>query len=112
MELLIVVDMVNGFIKKGNMADKYINHIINPNIKIINTAGPFAVGEGYEAGWSCANEYGSDLVDEHYYSSPEWFLANMHHYDDFPEGGPRVFLGEYASWGNTFYNALRRYCGD
>lgn len=35
MELLIVVDMVNGFIKKGNMADKYINHIINPNIELI-----------------------------------------------------------------------------
>lgn len=77
-----------------------------PDIKIINTAGPFAVGEGYEAGWSSANEYGSDLVDEHYYSSPEWFFANMHHYDDFPEDGPKVFLGEYASWGNTFYNAL------
>jgi len=35
MELLIVVDMVNGFIKKGNMADKYINYIINPNIELI-----------------------------------------------------------------------------
>ena len=26
-KLLVVVDMVNGFIKKGNMADPYINHI-------------------------------------------------------------------------------------
>lgn len=77
-----------------------------PDIKIINTAGPFAVGEGYDAGWNSAKKYGSDMVDEHYYSSPEWFLANMHHYDDFDENGPKVFLGEYASWGNTFYNAL------
>lgn len=77
-----------------------------PDIKIINTAGPFPSGEGYEAGWRSANRYGSDLVDEHYYSSPEWFLANMHHYEDYDENGPKVFLGEYASWGNTYYNAL------
>lgn len=77
-----------------------------PDIKIINTAGPFAVGEGYEAGWSSARLYGSDLIDEHYYSSPEWFLANMHHYDDYDASKTKVFLGEYASWGNTYYNAL------
>ena len=77
-----------------------------PEIKIINSAGPFAVGEGYDAGWTSAKMYGSDLIDEHYYSSPEWFLANMHHYEDYDENGPKVFLGEYASWGNTYYNAI------
>lgn len=30
--LLIVVDMVNGFVREGNMADSYIEHII-PNIE-------------------------------------------------------------------------------
>lgn len=77
-----------------------------PDIKIINTAGPFAMGEGYEDGWSSARKHGSDLVDEHYYAAPEWFLANMHHYEDYDDKGPKVFLGEYASWGNTFYNAI------
>ena len=32
-----------------------------PEIKVINTAGPFAVGEGYEAGWESARKHGSDL---------------------------------------------------
>lgn len=77
-----------------------------PDIKIINTSGPFVSGEGYETGWKSARKYGSDMVDEHYYQSPEWFLANMHHYDDYDPKGPKVFLGEYASWGNTYYNAL------
>ncbi|MCM1188008.1 MAG: alpha-L-arabinofuranosidase [bacterium] len=77
-----------------------------PEIQIINTAGPFAAGESYEAGWSSAKRWGSDLVDEHYYSSPEWFLANMHHYEDYDAEGPKVFLGEYGSWDNTYYNAL------
>ena len=34
-ELLIVVDMINGFIKEGNMADPTINHITPKIIKLI-----------------------------------------------------------------------------
>ncbi|ACT02244.1 alpha-L-arabinofuranosidase C-terminal domain-containing protein [Paenibacillus sp. JDR-2] len=77
-----------------------------PNIKVINSSGPFAAGTEYERGWQSAREHQSDLVDEHYYSSPEWFLANYHRYDNFKADDPKVFLGEYASWGNTYYNAL------
>ena len=33
---LIVVDMVNGFINEGQMADPKINHIIDANIKLID----------------------------------------------------------------------------
>lgn len=77
-----------------------------PAIKVINSAGPFAAGTEYERGWNSAKEHQSNLVDEHYYSSPEWFLANYHRYDNFKAEDPKVFLGEYASWGNTYYNAL------
>jgi alpha-L-arabinofuranosidase len=77
-----------------------------PDIKIINSSGPFAAGSEYERGWKSAKDNRSDLVDEHYYQSPEWFLANYHRYDDFKADEPKVFLGEYASWGNTYYNAL------
>lgn len=95
----------DGFFERYSYFHRAIRQAY-PEIKIINTAGPFASGESYEAGWHAANKYGSDLVDEHYYASPEWFLANMHHYEDYDENGPKVFLGEYASWGNTYYNAL------
>lgn len=77
-----------------------------PDIKIINSSGPFAAGGEYERGWKSARDNGSDLVDEHYYQSPEWFLANYGRYDRFKADEPKVFLGEYASWGNTYYNAL------
>ncbi|MFR4590747.1 MAG: alpha-L-arabinofuranosidase C-terminal domain-containing protein [Eisenbergiella sp.] len=77
-----------------------------PEIKLIGTASPFAAGGEYERGWRHAREDGADFVDEHYYMTPEWFLANHHRYDAFPAEGPKVFLGEYASWGNTWYNAL------
>lgn len=77
-----------------------------PTIKVINSSGPFAAGGEYERGWQSARENGSDLVDEHYYQSPEWFLAHVDRYDGFKADDPKVFLGEYASWGNSYYNAL------
>ena len=77
----------------------------HPDMKVIGTSGPFCAGPEYDRGWHSARTVGADLVDEHYYQSPEWFIANHHRYDDFPEG-PKVFLGEYASKGNTWYNAL------
>jgi len=77
-----------------------------PNMKIINSSGPFPAGGEYERGWASARENGSDYVDEHYYVSPEWMLANIDRYDQFSADDPKVFLGEYASWGNTYYNAL------
>lgn len=77
-----------------------------PEIKLINTAGPFAAGGEFERGWENARKVKSDLVDEHYYMAPEWFVANHHRYDGYDRQGPKVFLGEYATWGNTWYNAL------
>ena len=37
-----------------------------------------------------------DIVDEHYYSSPEWFAAQANKYDSYDRTGPRVYVGEYA----------------
>lgn len=77
-----------------------------PNIKIIGTSGPNAAGGEFERGWTCAEETETDFVDEHYYQTPEWFLANHHRYDGYSRDKSRVFLGEYASWGNSWYHAL------
>ena len=72
---------------------------------MVGTSGPFCAGPEYDRGWRSAREDGAELVDEHYYQSPEWFIANHHRYDNFPKG-PKVFLGEYASKDNTWFNAL------
>ncbi len=46
------------------------------------------------------------IVDEHYYERPEWFLANGSRYDGYDRAKSKVYLGEYASRGNTLFNAL------
>ncbi len=38
-----------------------------------------------------------DLVDDHYYKSPEQMFALVHHYDAAPRTGPKVFVGEWAT---------------
>lgn len=77
-----------------------------PDIKIINSAGPFNHGSEYDAGWESACKNGSDIIDEHYYMTPEWFISNYHRYDSYADRKTKVFLGEYASWDNCYYNAL------
>ncbi|MCX5758190.1 MAG: alpha-N-arabinofuranosidase, partial [Candidatus Hydrogenedentes bacterium] len=37
-----------------------------------------------------------DIVDDHYYSSPNFFLSETRHYDGHDRKGPQVYVGEYA----------------
>jgi alpha-L-arabinofuranosidase len=78
----------------------------HPDIKIISNSGQTSQGAWFDRMWQFARDQRADLVDEHYYNNPDWFLANNHRYDAYDRQGPKVFVGEYASRGNTFYNAL------
>lgn len=68
-----------------------------PNIKICGSSGPSASGDKFDYGWEQMRKLGVELVDEHYYMEPKWFLDNAGRYDDYPRTGPKVFAGEYAS---------------
>lgn len=67
-----------------------------PNIKIIGSSGPDSEGAEFERLWPQMKELKVDLVDEHYYRSPEWFLNGATRYDNYDRKGPKVFAGEYA----------------
>lgn len=38
-----------------------------------------------------------DVIDDHYYKSPEEFFALVHHYDTADRNGPKIFVGEWAT---------------
>jgi alpha-L-arabinofuranosidase len=78
----------------------------HPEITIIGTAGPFHSGEDFDKGWKLARELKVPVVDEHYYTDPDWFIQNQHRYDSYDRKGGEVYLGEYASWGNKLRNAI------
>jgi len=78
----------------------------HPEITIIGTVGPAPQGEDYELGWKIARELQIPMVDEHYYEKPEWFIANQKRYDSYNRADSKVYLGEYASRGNSLFNAI------
>ena len=68
-----------------------------PHIKICGSSGPSASGKEFDYGWEQMRRLGVDLVDEHYYMTPDWFLKNAGRYDNYNRTGPKVFAGEYAA---------------
>ncbi len=72
-----------------------------PEIEICGTAGPYVSGSDYDAGWRLAvdNKHLIDMVDEHYYLPPGWYIYNQNFYDMYDRSGPKVYLGEWAAHG-------------
>lgn len=78
----------------------------HPEITVVGTVGPAPDGDDFTNGWKIANNLKVPVVDEHYYTSPEWFISNQHRYDKYARNATQVYLGEYASWGNKLRNAI------
>ncbi|MDR2956441.1 MAG: carbohydrate binding domain-containing protein [Prevotella sp.] len=83
-----------------------------PQVKIIGSSGPSSDGKEFDYLWPEMKRLKADLVDEHYYKDPDWFLSNAGRYDNYDRKGPAVFAGEYASHDhstgkqNNFLSAL------
>lgn len=80
-----------------------------PDIIVCGTVGPFHYPSAdYIEGWKFAKAHHNiiDMVDEHYYETPGWFIHHQDYYDDYDRKGPKVYLGEYASKTRTLESAL------
>ncbi|MGN1098260.1 MAG: alpha-L-arabinofuranosidase C-terminal domain-containing protein, partial [Clostridia bacterium] len=103
----------NRFFERYEAFEEEI-HKLYPDIKLISTSGPSADGTHFVNAWSWLETHNGDedftyAVDEHYYKTPEWFLANSNRYDSYDRNGFSVFAGEYAANGtykNTLYSAI------
>jgi alpha-N-arabinofuranosidase len=68
-----------------------------PDIKIISALGPFPKGPEFDLLNKTFRSLNADILDEHYYASPKWFLDNAKRYDNYDRKGPKIFAGEYAA---------------
>mgnify|MGYP001022540390 CR=1 FL=1 len=68
-----------------------------PEIRLVSSAGPGSEGEQFRYLSKAMAGLGADIVDEHYYQKPEWFLQNAGRYDAYDRNGPKIFAGEYAA---------------
>ncbi len=84
------------YIERYKVFEKAI-HTKYPDIKIISGSGPSPDGEFFEYGWKELKQLNAQIVDEHYYNSPDWVMKNAGRYDHYDRSGPKVFAGEYAA---------------
>jgi alpha-L-arabinofuranosidase len=68
-----------------------------PDMKLVYSSGTDADGERFNYLNTTLRKMNADIIDEHYYRRPEWFLANAKRYDNYPKDGSKVFGGEYAA---------------
>jgi len=68
-----------------------------PNIIIVSGSGPSPDGEHFDFAMQELKKLNAELVDEHYYKSPQWFRENAGRYDNYDRKGPKIFAGEYAA---------------
>ena len=69
----------------------------HPEIKLVSSAGPGPDDDKFRFAWPKLRELNADIVDEHCYARPDWFLNNSTRYDHYDRKGPKVFFGEYAA---------------
>ncbi len=65
--------------------EKYPDIVLVGNVESWGTDDP-----------SWRNQYPVEMVDEHYYRNPAWFVNNYEKYDKYDRKGPEIYVGEYA----------------
>lgn len=68
-----------------------------PDIKLIYSSGTDPDSERFNYLNKELRNMNADIIDEHYYRSPEWFLKNASRYDSYDRKGAKVFAGEFAA---------------
>lgn len=68
-----------------------------PEIKLVFSSGTDPEGERFEFLDKELRALNVDIIDEHFYRSPQWFLDNAKRYDNYDRKGPKIFAGEYAA---------------
>jgi alpha-N-arabinofuranosidase len=68
-----------------------------PEIKLINATGYSRNIPVFTYMDSVLRARKADIIDEHFYDTPKWFMDNSNRYDSYDRNGPEIFVGEYAA---------------
>lgn len=71
--------------------DKY------PYMQLVNATGYSPNPRTFHFMDSVLRSRHADIIDEHFYNPPDWFLQNATRYDHYDRNGPKIFVGEYAA---------------
>lgn len=85
-----------GYAERLELFTKRIKELY-PDIKLVNATGYSPNLVNFRFMDSVLRSRHADIIDEHFYNSPEWFLQNANRYDHYDRKGPKIFVGEYAA---------------
>ncbi|WP_104383798.1 alpha-L-arabinofuranosidase C-terminal domain-containing protein [Sphingobacterium sp. HMA12] len=69
----------------------------HPEISLIASSGTDPEGDRFDFLNEKLRAMGMNIIDEHYYRPPSWFLSSASRYDNYERNGVKIFAGEYAS---------------
>ena len=76
-----------------------------PEVRLVSSVGPNPDGALFDYLNPTLRGLKADILDEHYYRAPDWFLNQAKRYDDYDRSGPKIFAGEYAAQSKGVANA-------
>ncbi len=68
-----------------------------PDVKLVNATGYSRNIPVFTYMDSVLRARKADIIDEHFYDTPKWFMDNSNRYDSYDRNGPKIFVGEYAA---------------
>ncbi|MCR8556986.1 alpha-L-arabinofuranosidase [Mucilaginibacter sp. BJC16-A38] len=68
-----------------------------PEVKLVNATGYSRNIPVFNYMDSVLRARKADIIDEHFYDTPKWFMDNSNRYDSYDRSGPKIFVGEYAA---------------
>lgn len=68
-----------------------------PEMKIVSGTGPSPDGDFFDYAAKELKDLNAQIVDEHYYANPDWFLHHATRYDNYDRNSYKIFAGEYAA---------------
>ncbi len=68
-----------------------------PDVKLVNATGYSRNIPVFTYMDSVLRKRHADIIDEHFYDTPKWFMDNSSRYDSYVRSGPKIFVGEYAA---------------
>ncbi|HET6996744.1 MAG TPA: alpha-L-arabinofuranosidase C-terminal domain-containing protein [Chitinophagaceae bacterium] len=68
-----------------------------PFIQIVNATGYSRNIPVFTYMDSVLRKRNVDIIDEHFYDTPNWFMSNSNRYDNYDRKGPKIFVGEFAA---------------
>ena len=90
------IERYEAFVRK--IKEKY------PTMTLVTGTGPSPDGKFFDFAASELKRLHAEIVDEHYYAPPEWFLKNATRYDHYDRTGYKIFAGEYAAQSKSTVN--------